>query len=170
MDIFYGAAIQGAHDRTERAHIHKTLIEEIKAMGFRMLSEHTMGNSKEETALLLEKSIGPLPPPGIERTRYVRKKMIELVESDVVAAVFEVSIPSLGTGIEFAHSYLRPRMGLREIPILVLYQTDYWPNHLSSMIKGMRVEEFPNIELKEYAALEEAQSILRIFLERVHRK
>jgi hypothetical protein len=47
---------------------------------------------------------------GIERRIYVRNKMIEGIESDIAAAVFKISTPSLGTGVEIAHTYLRPRM------------------------------------------------------------
>jgi len=39
--------------------------------------------------------------------------MIEGVEGDIDTAVFEVSTPSLGTGIEISHVYLRPRMNLK---------------------------------------------------------
>ena len=39
------------------------------------------------------------------------------------AAVFEVSTPSLGTGIEIAHTYLRPRLGLPAIPMLAVGAT-----------------------------------------------
>jgi len=57
---------------------------------------------------LLEKSLGPLQPPGVARTVLIRNKMTEFIEGDIDAAVFEVSTPSLGTGIEIAHAYLRP--------------------------------------------------------------
>ena len=92
MEIFYGTAIQGARDRSERAHIHIALIDLMKREGHHVISEHTSGRTSEETAQLLERSIGPLPSPGIGRTIYVRNKMIELVESDIGAAVFEVSV------------------------------------------------------------------------------
>ncbi|MGD9372852.1 MAG: hypothetical protein PVF14_15620, partial [Desulfobacterales bacterium] len=62
----------------------------------------------------------------------------------------EVSTPSLGTGIEIAHAYLRPRMGLSEIPVVALYQEDYWPNNLSTMIRGISADEAPNFVLKVY--------------------
>lgn len=164
MKIFYGSAIQGAKDRSERAHIHRALIELIKSNGHEVISEHATGESKEEAAELLEKAIGPLPPLGIERTIYVRRKMIEAVEGDIGAAIFEVSTPSIGTGIEIAHAYLRPKNGPPEIPILALYQEDFWPNDLSSMIRGITREEIPNFHLKEYTDLEDAKSCILEFL------
>jgi hypothetical protein len=36
-----------------------------------------------------------------------------------------VSTSSLGTGIELAHAYLRPGLGLPAIPVIALYQEDY---------------------------------------------
>ena len=167
--VFYGAAIQGAKDRTERAHINRALIECIKHQGYTVAFEHTCGRTMEETAELLGKAVGPLPPVGIERTRYVRRKLVEAVESDIVAAVFEVSTPALGTGIELAHAYLRPRMGMPEIPILLLYQKGYWPNNLSSMVRGISAEEAPSLNLKQYNDLEEAKACISQFLTGLNR-
>lgn len=164
MEIFYGAAIQGKEDGNERIHINRTLIETIKNMGHSVPFEHTTKESKEERARLLEKAIGPLPPLGIERTIYARRKVIEVLEGDIDAAIFEVSIPSLGTGIEITHAYLRPKMGLKEIPILLLYQKDYWSADLSSMIRGISKEEVPNLHLREYKDIEDAKSIILQFL------
>ena len=156
MRVFYGAAIQGQADRSERREIHRALIASIKGMDCVLVSEHTGGNSFEETAELLSESLGPLPPLGTERTIYVRDRMIDFVESDIDAAVFEVSVPSLGTGIEIAHAYLRPRLGLSEIPILALYERNYWPNNLSTMIRGLSRDLYPNFIIKEYDHVEEA--------------
>ena len=164
MKVFYGAAIQGNQDRSLRQPIHRALIETIKAAGYAVLSEHTTGASYDETIGLLEASIGDLPPLGWSRTVFIRNKMIELVEGDIDAAVFEVSVPSLGTGIEIAHAYLRPRLGLKGIPILALYEKDFWPHSLSSMVKGLSQARYPNFHLKEYDAVETACMLLRQFL------
>ena len=64
------------------------------------------------------------------------------------AAIFEVSTPSLVTGIELAHAYLRPKLGLTEISVMALYQKDYWPNNLSTMIRGITSDEVSNFMLK----------------------
>ena len=87
-----------------------------------------------------------------------------MIESDICAAVFEVSTPSLGTGIELAHAYLRPRIGLTTIPILALYEEGFWPNNLSSMISGITPESLPQFQLKEYSTTENAAYYLRQFL------
>jgi len=105
LNIFYGAAIQGATERSDRAHINSDIIETIKSFGFKVITEHTTGMDFNDTADKLEESIGPLPPVGRGRTVFIRNKMIQFVESDICAAVFEVSTPSLGTGIEIAHAY-----------------------------------------------------------------
>ena len=143
MKIFFGAAIQGAHNREERAAVHRLIINAINNCGCEVVSEHTTGKDYDSTIQLLEKRLGSLPPKGLERTIFIRNKMIELIEGDIDAAVFEVSTPSLGTGIEIAHAYLRPRMGLPEIPVVALYQEDYWPNNLSSMIPASQRMKLP---------------------------
>ena len=152
MKIFFGAAIQGAHNREERARVHRLIIDAIKRCGCEVVSEHTTGRDYDATAQLLEKSLGKLPPKGMERAVLIRSKMIEFIEGDIDAAVFEVSTPSLGTGIEIAHAYLRPRLGLPEIPVIALYQKDYWPNNLSTMIRGIPANDVSHFVLKEYDA------------------
>lgn len=164
MRIFYGGAIQGNTDRSSRRQIHRALLDSIKASGCAAVSEHTAGTSFDETAKLLTESLGDLPPVGMARTIYVRNKMIELLEGDIAAAIFEVSVPSLGTGIEIAHAYLRPRLGLPEIPILALYEKDFWPNNLSSMVRGLSRDHYPNFHFKEYVSLEEARFRVEEFL------
>jgi hypothetical protein len=120
-----------------------------------VVTEHTTGKTYDEAIAKLQQAIGTLPPPGIERRRYVRNAMINAVEGDIAAAVFEVSVPSLGTGIEIAHAYLRPRMHLPEIPILALYEKDYWPNKLSTMIQGITQKDAAHFELHEYSTEDE---------------
>ena len=165
MKVFYGAAIQGAENREKRANIHKTIIDIIKKQGFEVYTEHTTGKTYEEAIEKLEQSIGTMPKEDYQRRIYVRNKMIEGVESDISAAIFEVSTPSLGTGIEFAHAYLRPRVGLKEIPILALYEKDYWPNKLSTMIRGISKNEVPNFVLVEYEYIDNTENIIQNFLQ-----
>ncbi len=167
MKIFFGAAIQGAHNREERAAVHRLIIDVIKSCGCEVISEHTTGKDYNATAQLLEKTLGTLPPKGMERTVLIRNKMIEFIEGDIDAAVFEVSTPSLGTGIEIAHAYLRPRLGLPEIPVIALYQKDYWHNNLSTMIRGIMADEVPNFVLKEYDDPNNAQVFIPELLQEV---
>lgn len=169
MDVFYGGAIQGAQNRRERADVHQAIIGKIKELGYHVLTEHTTGKSYDEAIKRLEESIGPLPKDDLERRRYVRDKMIQFVESDVVAAVFEISIPSLGTGIEFAHAYLRPRMGLKEIPVVGLYQKDYWPNKLSTMIRGISKDKISSVTIYEYQDVNDANRYLEEFFKSLKR-
>jgi len=150
MKIFFGAAIQGAHNRQERAAVHRLIIDAVKSCGCEVISEHATGKDYDATARLLEKTLGSLPPRGRERTAFIRNKMIDFIEGDIEAAIFEVSTPSLGTGIELAHAYLRPRLGLPAIPVIALYQKDYWPNNLSTMIRGITADAAPHFRLKVY--------------------
>jgi hypothetical protein len=162
--VFYGAAIQGATDRKERSQVHEFFITIIQKQGYEVYTEHTTGKTYEEAIQKLEKAIGPLPKDELKRKRYVRNKMIDGVEGDIKAAIFEVSTPSLGTGIEIAHAYLRPRLGLSLIPVLALYEKDYWPNKLSTMIKGISKEDVSHFTLKEYKTLEDGKEIIYEFL------
>jgi hypothetical protein len=167
MKIFFGAAIQGAGNREERAAAHRQIIDAIKSCDCEVMSEHTTGKDFNATAELLEKTLGPLPAKGMERTVLIRNKMIEFVEGDIDAAVFEVSTPSLGTGIEIAHAYLRPRLGLPAIPVIALYQKNYWPNNLSTMIRGITKDEVANFMVKEYDEPGDAATFIPELLENI---
>ncbi len=165
MKVFYGGAIQGNWDRKLRRNVHQTLIEGIRSVGCEVMTEHTLGATSDETAELLTASVGGLPPKGSpERSVYIRNQMVEMLEGDISAAIFEVSVPSLGTGIELAHAYMRPRLGLRKIPIMALYEKGYWPNNLSTMVVGLCRENCPEFTLKEYSQLKEACETLQDFL------
>jgi hypothetical protein len=167
MKVFYGAAIQGAENREKRANIHKIIIDTIKKQGFEVYTEHTTGKNYKEAIEKLEQSIGPMPKDDQKRRMFVRNKMIEAIESDIKAAVFEVSTPSLGTGVEITHAYIRPRIGLKEIPILALYEKDYWPNKLSTMIRGISSEELPNFNLVEYTSIDDVEKIIHNFFSKI---
>jgi hypothetical protein len=163
-NVFYGAAIQGSKDRKERSQVHEFFIKTIQKQDYKVYTEHTTGKTYEEAIQKLEQAIGPLPKDEQQRKIYVRNKMIEAIEGDIRAAIFEVSTPSLGTGIEIAHAYLRPRLGLPLIPVLALYEKDYWPNKLSTMIKGISKENVPHFSLKEYEDFDDIKIILSEFL------
>jgi hypothetical protein len=165
MKVFYGAAIQGLRDSSERIEVNQFLINCIKENGFNVSTEHTSGKTYEEVIKKMEESIGKMPEGDLNRRIFVRDKMIEAIEGDVCACVFEVSVPSLGTGVEIAHAYLRPRMGLPVVPVLALYEKGYWPNELSSMIRGISPDVAPHFVLKEYVDTNEARAILLDFLD-----
>lgn len=166
--IYYGAAVQGAIEFGNRADINRLLVGTIKAEDFTVVSEHNViGRSKEETRKILEGAIGPLPTSKKERHSHIRNKALELVEGDICAAIFEVSVPSHGVGVELTHAYLRPRRGLSRIPILALYENGYWPNDLSCMIGGIQEGEVPLFELYEYENLDDVTRYIKRFLQKV---
>jgi hypothetical protein len=164
VKVFFGAAIQGVQNRGGRAEVYRYLIDTIKGLGHTVVTEHSAAKDYPSTLLSLEQTFGKLPADDEIRRRFVRDKMIECVEGDIDAIVFEVSTPSLGTGIEIAHAYLRPRLGLKAVPILALYEAGYWPHHLSSMVRGISPEKVPLFRLKDYGKLEEAGAALTEFL------
>lgn len=167
MKIFFGGAIQGTENRPERARAHRKIIDALKVRGCEILSEHTTGENVATTSEYLEKSIGPLPVDRAHRTAAIRRQMIEMIEGEIDAAVFEVSVPSLGTGIEIAHAYLRPRLGLQAIPVIALYQRNYWPNKLSTMITGITSSDCPFFEILEYPSPEESPSFVPSVIDKI---
>jgi hypothetical protein len=54
-------------------------------------------------------------------------------------------------------------MGLKEIPILALYEKDYWPNKLSTMIRGISINELKNFNLVEYTSIDDLEKIIHKF-------
>lgn len=163
--IFYGAAIQGEKSLGGRAIVHETLIRAMRNRGFRVLLDHTGGRDRESISTRMEDSLGELPPYGTqERRRIVRDRLIDMIEGDICGAVFEVSTPSLGTGVEITHACLRPRLGFPAIPILLLYEEGFWEHDLSTMIAGIERPEDPTVHLVRYRDLPHAEEELLCFL------
>lgn len=167
MKIFFGGSIQGAENRPERARAHRKIIDALKLRGCEVLSEHTAGEDIAATAKYLEKSIGPLPDDRVHRAAVIRRQMIEMIEGEIDAAIFEVSVPSLGTGIELAHAYLRPQLGLKAIPVIALYQKNYWPNKLSTMITGITASDCPFFDIFVYPSPQESPSFVPAVIEKI---
>jgi len=166
MKFFFGAPIQGHRTWGSHAEVYSAIIQTIKNSGNTVLTEHTTGLSRSATKQKLEKVIGPLPDDEYQSRVYVRNKMIEMLERDDLSGIiFEVSVPSLGTGVEIAHAYLRERLRLKPVPILALYKKDFWPNKLSSMVRGIPLDQHPNFNLREYDDIESLASILQSFLQ-----
>lgn len=165
MKVYFGAGIQGnanTEQRSERAAHYKALIEAIQSCGHEVIFEHTATNNRDEVWKILERQFGELPKDPDERGAFIRDKNIEAIEELADAVVLEVSTPSLGVGIEFAHAYLRPRMGLRKIPVLCLYQKGFWGHGLSIMVSGA-AKGLSNVVTREYETLDHALESIREF-------
>ncbi len=168
MKIFFGSAIQGAQDREARAKVYRQIIDIIKSCGFELFTEHATSNSYQEAMAIWQEKIGSLPKSELDRRIVIRNQVISWLEGDEIgAAIFEVSVPSLGTGIELTHACLRSKSGLKAIPILALYQKDFWPNKLSTMIQGITPEKVPGFQLKEYQDINQAEGNIKEFLNQV---
>lgn len=167
MKIFFGTAIQGKQNRSDRSEVNNVIFNCIKENGGEITYDHSLGISREDTGKRLEKILGVLPSADLERRVLVRNKMIEMIEGEIDGIIFEVSVPSLGTGVEIAHAYLRPRMGLKAIPILILYEKDYWPHNLSTMIRGLTNETAPMASIKEYTSLDDVKVFIADFLKKI---
>ncbi len=168
MKIFYGAAIQGRGDRRTRAGFNRKLIDAIKAGGHAVVTEHTSASTYEEAVVMLEDAFGRLPTKGPERTAFARDRIVEGIASDIDAAIFDVTIPSIGTGIEIAHAYLRPKMGQNEIPILLLFNPSEG-FEMSGMIRGLSKAAMPNVEVVMYDSTDDAKRRIEEFLKGIRR-
>ncbi len=162
--IFFGGAIQGSLNKEETTAISKQFLETIKESGFQLFTEHTKELNFFKSRESLEKKFGSLPTDELEYRNLVRNKLIEGIEGNICGAIFEVSTPSLGTGIEIAHAYLRPKLGLPPIPILALYRKDSWSNKLSTMIRGISKEIYPNFTVYDYTSIENGKLAIKEFL------
>lgn len=169
MKLFFGGAIQGTENRPERARAHRKIIDALKVRGCEVLSEHTTGEDVAGTSAYLQESIGPLPDDRLHRAAVIRQQMIAMIQGEIDAAIFEVSVPSLGTGIELAHAYLRPQLGLKAIPVIALYQKNFWPNKLSTMITGITSADCPFFDIFIYPSPQEAPSFIPTVIEKIHR-
>ncbi len=163
MKVFYGAAIQGEENMGQRAHLHRSHMAAIKSLGHKLYTEHTGGRTRQEIVSTMKENLGPLPETTPERYLVVRDLLVKWIENEAQAAVFEVSLPSLGTGVEISHAYLRPKMGLAAIPILLLYEKNFWPNGLSTMLRGISNEVAPYLVRKEYESASHARQIIQDF-------
>jgi hypothetical protein len=164
MKVFYGAAIQGRGDRRERTNLNRELIDAIKACGHEVVTEHTAAETYDEAMAMLSEAFGKLPRGRDERTVFNRVKITEALAGDIGAAVFDVTVPSLGTGIEMAHAYLRLKLGLKPVPVLLLYDPSYG-RELSGMIRGISKDELPNVMLRNYGTAEEAKAVIKSFFD-----
>ena len=166
-NLFYGAAIQGSSNKGGRVQVNQELICFIRGRGFNVISEHEGGQTVKQTTEFLEQKFDAHPNGIALRREFIRNRILRKIEDpQTCCCIFEVSTPSTGTGAEIAHAYLRPRIGITAIPILALYQTDYWPNGLSLMIRGINPSEIP-LTLKEYTGIEEAKAHIADFLRKL---
>lgn len=169
MKVYFGAGIQGFENpqkRAERVATYKHIIDSIRGCGHEVLYEHTATNNREEAWTVLERQFGALPKDPYERKLFIRDKNLQGIEKHAEAAVFEVSTPSLGVGIEIAHAYLRPRLGIKAIPILALYQKDYWSHGLSVMVSGLQSDPTTRnfVVIQEFSDFDSIKNAVSQFL------
>jgi len=66
MKIFFGAAIQEAHNREERAAVHRLIIDAIKSCDCGVFSEHATGRDSVKFLILCLRYM--MNPVGIFKT------------------------------------------------------------------------------------------------------
>jgi hypothetical protein len=56
-------------------------------------------------------------------------------------------------------------LGLPEIPVVALYQKDYWPHNLSSMIRGITADRVSGFRNMEYDDPNQAPEFIKEIME-----
>lgn len=157
--IYFSSSIAGA--KGIPVYFKKTLVEYMKDLGYRVLSEHVaLVDNEQKMFETLSKNAGVHIPQrnGCEaEIRDVDARWVD--EADFVIAM--VDEPSLGVGMEIERALLRPKRGFKLAPILCLIHADNYPK-LSPMVKGVNVPQF---YLKIYTDEVDAQKQVLLFLE-----
>jgi 2'-deoxynucleoside 5'-phosphate N-hydrolase len=140
LKIYFGASIRGGRNDAE---LYKQLIAHAKRFGD-VLTEHVGDTSQV------------FPDEHLQDEFIYKRDMTWLRDSN--AFIAEVTTPSLGVGYE-----IRSAEG-EGIPILCLFRPSAG-THLSGMINGN-----PNANVREYANIYQAQTLISGFLEEVQEK
>lgn len=164
IKIYYSGSIKGVPETDKE--LPYQLVKFMMDNRVDVLSEHVAGRSKEEMEEIRSrrtgKSIKELSN-DLEPWLFVRSKDLEWVdEADALVAL--VNSASHGVGMEIQRAIDKPKMGMKETPILCLIREDLFSN-LTWMIKGINNKEAPKFVLKTYKDLEEAKNHIKKFLE-----
>ncbi len=155
--IYFSCSISGTRVATED--FQMLLVEHMKEMGFKVLSEHVAIFDKIQRFKILSKNSKVDIPKreGFEKEiRDIDTKWVD--QADYIVAI--VDGPSLGVGMEVERALLRSQRGLVQAPILCLVHENNYLN-LSAMIKGI---QDPCFYLKTYKDTTEASNHLSNFL------
>jgi predicted house-cleaning noncanonical NTP pyrophosphatase (MazG superfamily) len=141
--VYFAGAIRG--DRIAATTMRK-LIVSVQDFGARVLAEHVASTNPVDN----------LPAAAIER-----RDIAWLDQATHVIA--EISGASTGTGREIEYARTKHKMGKPRAKILCLYQRER-EFYASPMIRGMTQDRYPNVEVRSYKNINEAQRLIRDFL------
>jgi hypothetical protein len=155
---FSGPIRLGDNEVLELSH---QIIESLKQVGYRVLSEHVGGRTREERESVFVRHKGTdlvdHNAPWVE----TRQTDIRWVD-DATHLIAVVNTASHGVGMELERAILKPERGLPETHILCLIE-QHRLESLSWMIRGI---DEANVEIATYQSLGEAISKAVSFLQR----
>ena len=131
MKIYFSASISGGRDQ---AHLYPAIIEALEAKG------------EVLTAFLGDQGITRLGESEMTPEEIYRRDIDLITQCDMMVA--DVTVPSLGVGVEIAHAQ---QLGK---PVLALFQPKEG-RRLSAMIEGD-----PNVAVRKYYSIIEAREAI----------
>ncbi len=160
IKLYFSGTIRGAVDPNPE--LNWKLVQYLKKEGVDVLSEHVVARSQEQMDTLFKRRT------GVERgkTRNFPGRVREVDMNWVMEATHLIAMvngPSFGVGMEIERALLKPRLGMKETPVLCLIHESLFDG-LSNMIRGVSGEESPVFYLKTYSDLKSAKDIAMRFL------
>ena len=153
--VYFAGAIRGERMMAEAM---GEMVSFIKNLGLPVLTEHVVtGDPIATLAKKIGKSKEDLTAEDIE------KQDIEWL-NQATHVIAEISGASTGTGREIEYARTKGELGKKPAKILCLYHADR-EFYASPMVRGMTQDRYPNILIRKYVTTDEAQGIIRRFLE-----
>ena len=153
MKVYFCASLAGGRDDKE---VVTFLVHFIESCGYSVLDNHVAAEVPNvKHAENLGMSVSELTP------RLTMEHDFECVEkADCLIAELS-SKGSYGVGGEIHHCWIRPRLGLKPIPMLFLYKKGSRPN--SAFVVGRKKK---GVWMRQYRSVAEAKRLIMMFFKR----
>lgn len=154
ITVYFAGAIRG--DRTH-AHIMNELISFIKNSGFNLATEHI--GAEDPNKHLAESTKKEKKFLSVEE---IESQDISWIDS-ATHFIAEVTGASTGTGREIEYARNKNYFGKTPAKILCIYLKEK-EESVSAMVRGMKKEHYPNVDIMPYNSLDQAKDIVYNFL------
>lgn len=160
--VYYSGSIRGVPN--PEPDFAYNLVRYMIDGGAEVLSEHVGARTRQEMDEVF------LRRTGVDRNKLnepwytVRKLDMQWVD-EATHLIAILNGPSHRVGMEIERALLRPKIGLKPMPILCLIQESLIDG-LSWMVRGISSDECPRFELAPYTDLEDAKRKITDFLTR----
>ncbi|MEK7583734.1 MAG: nucleoside 2-deoxyribosyltransferase [Patescibacteria group bacterium] len=142
--VYFAAPMRGdtAYKKTVQA-----LVAYIQSIGYSVLTEHVAAEGTPDINLTAEQ---------------IERKDIAWLDT-ATHVIAEISGASTGVGREIEYARMKGSFGKTPAQILCLYNADR-EFYASPMIRGMDPDRYPNLAVRPYASVNEAQKVIKKFL------